>query len=349
MSSQGPQEIRKETLDGVVGGFREQSGGSGNDTLVGGDGSDKLMGSNNWAPGSDGNWQPVGSGSDNLSGGGGTDELHGGDGDDLLRGGAGHGDKVFGGDGHDVLFWRTGDGNDELHGGPGADTVVVEGASVQQVLNGLQVNGIGYTLVENRIVFNGPTDGQITLNGETVRFFGIEQLTMPDGHSAQPPPPPPPAPTGGDVVTGTAGADNLAGSNTWGAGSDGSWQPQGSGNDSFLAGAGNDQAHGGDGDDTFRMGTGDDKAFGGDGNDTFVWSAGDGNDEFHGGPGHDSVVVEGTPFSSLTSHSIAMYEGGSYRFEGNSIVFNGPSNGQITLNGQVVKFFGMERINFTNA
>jgi Ca2+-binding RTX toxin-like protein len=346
MSSRKPQELKKETLEGFVGGFREQSGGAGDDILVGGDGSDKLMGSNNWAPGSDGNWQPVGSGSDNLSGGGGADELHGGDGNDLLRGGAGHGDKVFGGDGHDVLFWRAGDGNDELHGGPGADTVVVEGASVQQVMNGLQVNGSGYTIVENRIVFNGPTDGQFTLNGETVRFFGIEQLTMPDGHAAQPPPP---APTGGDVVTGTSGVDNLAGSNTWGAGSDGSWQPQGSGNDTFLAGAGHDQAHGGDGDDTFRMGTGDDKAFGGDGNDTFVWSAGDGSDEFHGGPGQDSIVVEGTPFSSITSHSIAMYEGGSYRFEGNSIVFNGPSNGQITLNGQVVKFFGMERINFTNA
>lgn len=224
---------------------------------------------------------------------------------------------------------------------------MIEGATVQQVLNGLQLNGGGYSIVENRIVFNGPTNGHFTLNGERVSFFGIEQLTMPDGGTAEPPPLPPPS--GSDIINGTSGADNLAGSNTWGAGSDGEWQPQGSGDDRFFAGAGNDEAHGGDGNDTFRMGTGNDKAFGGDGNDTFIWSPGDGSDEFHGGPGHDRVVVQETSFSTINSNSITMYEGGSYRLEGNSIVFNGPSNGQININGQLVKFFGMERINFTNA
>ncbi|NKC30933.1 calcium-binding protein [Falsiroseomonas selenitidurans] len=349
MSSSKPQPLTNETLESVTGGFNERSGGAGADTIVGGDGADKLMGSNTWAPGSDGNWQPTNSGNDVLVGGGGGDELHGGDGDDHLRGGTGD-DKVFGGDGADTIWWRAGDGNDELHGGPGSDNVMVEGVSLQQVTAGLQLYQGSYSVVGNSIVFNGPANGQFTVNGETVRFFGVEQLTMPDSTSTPPVTPPvtPPS-SGGDVINGTSGSDNLAGSGTWGMGSDGSWQPQSSGNDQFNAGAGNDEAHGGDGDDSFRMGTGDDKAFGGDGNDVFYWSPGNGQDEFHGGPGQDSMIIEGTPFSSISSSNMMMYDGGSYRFEGNSIVFNGPSNGQITINGQVVKFFGMERINFTNS
>lgn len=347
MSNNFPVEINKETLESVVGGFQERAGGAGNDTLVGGDGADKLMGSNTWADG-----QPINSGNDVLVGGGGADELHGGDGDDHLRGGTGDGDKVFGGDGNDTLWWRVGDGNDELHGGRGTDNVMVEGLSLQQVLNGLQLYQGSYSVLGNAIVFNGEANGQFSVNGETVRFFGIEQITMPDSPATPAPtptPPPAPANPGANVINGTSGADNLAGSNVWGAGSDGSWQPQGSGDNHFNAGAGNDQAHGGDGNDSFRMGTGDDKAFGGDGNDVFYWAPGDGNDEFHGGAGQDSVVIEGTPFSSISSANIMMYEGGSYRFEGNSIVFNGSASGQITLGGQVIKFFGMERINFTNS
>lgn len=345
MSTKKPHVIDIEALEIVVGGFNERSGGAGDDTLVGGDGGDKLMGSATWAGD-----QPVNSGNDVLAGGGGADELHGGDGHDHLRGGTGDGDKVFGGDGNDTLWWRAGDGNDELHGGNGADNVMVEGLSLQQVTDGLQLYQGSYSIVGNSIVFSGPANGQFTVNGETVRFFGVEQLTMPDTTVAPPVTPPvtPPATPGSSVITGTSGVDNLAGSNTWGAGSDGSWQPVGSGDNQFNSGAGSDQAHGGDGNDSFRMGAGDDKAFGGDGNDVFYWSPGEGNDEFHGGAGQDSVVIEGTPFSSISSGNIMMYEGGSYSFQGNSIVFNGPSNGQITINGQVVKFFGMERINFTN-
>jgi Ca2+-binding RTX toxin-like protein len=345
MSSTKPEQLSVDALHGVVGGFNEQSGGAGNDTLMGGTNGDKLMGSATWGTGSDGSSQPVNSGNDVLDGGAGTDELHGGDGDDHIRMGTGDWDRAFGGDGNDVFWWRPGDGNDEVHGGAGADGMVLQSVSVDQVVAGLQMYQGSYTVVDNAIVFNGSANGQVTINGETIRFYGLERIAMPDSVATPPPPPPttPETSSNGAVITGTAGDDNLSGSNTWGTGSDGSWQPQGSGNNLFNTGAGNDQAHGGDGADTFRLGVGDDKGFGGDGNDTFYWGPNLGNDEYHGGAGQDSVVIERMSLADVIG-GLSMYGGASYSVTGNTITFNGPSSGQITFNGQTMKFFGMEKI-----
>ena len=253
MSSTKPQPLAGDALHAVVGGFNERSGGAGNDTLVGGSDGDKLMGSATWGTGSDGTSQPINSGNDVLEGGAGTDELHGGDGDDHLRMGTGDWDKAFGGDGNDTFWWRPGDGNDEVQGGAGADNLVLQSVSLDQAVAGLQMYQGSYTISGNSIVFNGPANGQVTINGETIRFFGLEQISLPDSTYAPPTPPTtPPSSGNGAVITGTSGDDNLSGSNTWGAGSDGTWQPQGSGNNLFNAGEGNDQAHGGDGSDHRR-------------------------------------------------------------------------------------------------
>ena len=341
MSNTKPEPLTAESLHAVVGGFNERSGGAGSDTLVGGSDGDKLMGSAIWGTGSDGSAQPVNSGNDVLDGGAGTDELHGGDGDDHIRMGTGDWDKAFGGDGNDTFWWRPGDGNDEVHGGAGADCLVLQSVSVDQVVAGIQLSQGSYTVSNNSIVFSGSANGQVTINGETIRFYGIEQISLPDSTSSPPPVQPPSGAS--SVITGTAGDDNLAGSSNWGAGSDGTWQPQGSGNNLFNAGAGNDQAHGGDGSDTFRLGGGDDKGFGGDGADTFVWGPGVGNDEYHGGAGQDSIVIERMSMADVLT-GLSMYGGATYSVSGNTITFNGSSNGQITFNGQTMKFFGMEKI-----
>ena len=277
-----------------------------------------------------------------MSGGAGTDELHGGDGDDHIRMGTGDWDRAFGGDGNDVFWWRPGDGNDEVHGGAGSDGLVLQQVSLEQALAGLQMYQGSYTVVDKAIVFNGSANGQVTINGETIRFFGLEMIALPDSTSA-PPPTPPSSQSNGSIITGTAGDDKVAGSNTWGAGSDGTWQPQGSGDNLFNTGAGNDEAHGGDGNDTFRLGVGDDKGFGGDGNDVFYWGPNLGNDEYHGGAGQDTVIVERMSLADVVS-GLSLYGGASYSISGNTITFNGSASGQVTFGGQTMKFFGMERI-----
>ena len=314
-----------------------------NATVNGTTGNDTLSGSGTWGAGSDGSWQPQGSGNNTFNAGAGNDEASGGDGNDTFNMGTGS-DKAFGGDGQDSFVWRAGDGNDEFHGGAGTDTVTVPGQSVADATRGLSFfndsPSQGYTLSGNTIVFNGPSNGQITINGETLKFFGVERISLPDSTTTTTPTTPT---TNNGVITGTAGNDTLSGSGTWGAGSDGSWQPQGSGNNLFNAGAGNDEAHGGDGNDTFRMGQGDDKAFGGDGQDTFFWAPGVGNDEVHGGPGQDTLTIEHSSLSTVQG-GLTLYGGGSFNVVDGAIVFSGPASGQITINGQTVKFFGMERI-----
>ncbi|MBU8537847.1 calcium-binding protein [Falsiroseomonas tokyonensis] len=147
------------------GGQDEVHAGAGDDIVDAGSGDDKVFGE---------------AGNDVLVGGAGTDELHGGDGHDHLRGGAGDGDKVFGGEGSDTFWWQPGDGSDELHGGNGTDNVMLQGVTMEQLQAGLQMyDGASYTINGNAIVFNGPANGQITINGEVVKFFGMEQITLP--------------------------------------------------------------------------------------------------------------------------------------------------------------------------
>lgn len=194
------QALSDSALAQVAGGFTDRVGTEAADAITTGDGMDKVFGAGGNDQISSGGGQDEvhagdgddrvdagagddkvfgGAGNDLLLGGDGTDELHGGDGHDHLRGGTGHGDKVFGGEGSDTMWWRAGDGNDELHGGNGSDNVMLEGVTMDQVLAALQLyQGGDYTVSGNAIVFSGPVNGQITVGGEVLRFFEIEQITL---------------------------------------------------------------------------------------------------------------------------------------------------------------------------
>ena len=112
-----------------------------------------------------------------------------------------------------------------------------------------------------------------------------------------------------NVITGTAGNDELAGSRiadeiSGGLGNDSisgaggnDLVDGGDGDDTILAGNGDDIVHGGSGNDTLYGGTGNDRLFGDDGNDNLFGEQGNdyldggiGNDVLSGGPGIDHLV-----------------------------------------------------------
>jgi Ca2+-binding RTX toxin-like protein len=196
-----PQALDPQDLARATGGsFTDRFGTEGGDHIATGDGMDKVFGAGGNDTISSGGGQDEvhagagddfvdagagddkvfgGEGNDLILGGEGTDELHGGDGHDHLRGGAGHGDKVFGGEGSDTFWWQAGDGNDELHGGNGADNIMLQGVTMEQLQAGLQMfDSSSYTISGNAIVFHGPANGQFVVNGEVVKFFDMEQITI---------------------------------------------------------------------------------------------------------------------------------------------------------------------------
>ena len=101
-------------------------GGNGNDMLTGGAGADQLFGGN---------------GNDTLNGGDGNDILFGGNGNDTVVGGKGA-DTAFLGNGNDTFIWNPGDGSDVVEGQAGFDTLVFNGANVNENIN-ISANGSG--------------------------------------------------------------------------------------------------------------------------------------------------------------------------------------------------------------
>jgi Ca2+-binding RTX toxin-like protein len=74
-----------------------------------------------------------------LDGGDGNDRLVGGDGNDLLLGGRGI-DEMFGGPGDDTFVWNPGDGSDVVEGQGGLDTLLFNGANINEKVD-LSANG----------------------------------------------------------------------------------------------------------------------------------------------------------------------------------------------------------------
>ena len=74
-----------------------------------------------------------------LDGGDGDDHLIGGEGNDLLIGGRGT-DLMLGGPGDDTFVWNPGDGNDVIEGQGGHDTLLFNGANVNEKVD-LSANG----------------------------------------------------------------------------------------------------------------------------------------------------------------------------------------------------------------
>ncbi|WP_439597303.1 calcium-binding protein [Falsiroseomonas sp.] len=148
-------------------------GGEGNDFIHTGAGNDLAFG---------------GAGQDTLNGGSGADQLQGEEGNDFLDGGAhdGAADLAFGGAGDDSFIWAPGDGNDQFQGGEGRDSLSVANMGMEALLGALTVEGSGLQMVvtNNVVTFtdaqgNPATfSGSITVGGETMRFFGIEQIRV---------------------------------------------------------------------------------------------------------------------------------------------------------------------------
>jgi Ca2+-binding RTX toxin-like protein len=97
-----------------------------------------------------------GAGNDTITGGDGNDLLLGGDGNDLVLGGRGN-DVALLGAGDDTFVWNPGDGSDVVEGQAGRDTLLFNGANVNENID-------------------------ISANGPRLRFFrDVASVTMDTG------------------------------------------------------------------------------------------------------------------------------------------------------------------------
>jgi Ca2+-binding RTX toxin-like protein len=271
-----------------------------------------------------------GAGNDTIFGGAGDDQLFGDDGNDMINGGRGS-DTAFLGAGDDTFVWNPGDGSDVVEGEGGHDTMLFNGANINEHID-ISANGARVRFFRDianvtmdlngveRIVFNalGGSD-TVTVNdlsGTDVTEV-ILDLANPAGSGT------------GDgqpdtvIVNGTAGDDRIrVASSANGvrvSGLPATVTIRGSealdslvvngqaGNDTVDAsalqaglieltingGAGADILIGSPGSDLVIGGTGNDRAFLGAGKDTFVWNPGDGSDTVEGQGGQDILQFNG--------------------------------------------------------
>src|SRR5262245_34456182 len=221
------------------------------------------------------------------------DDLHGGAGNDTITaaglGTCGPGDSLYGDAGNDVLNAGSaydnklfgGDGADILNGGADPDTL--DGGAGPDVLNG---GGAWDT-----------ADYSSRVSAVTVTIDGVANDGEPgEGDNVKPDVEYLIGGSGDDSLTGSAGANHIEGR-------EGNDTLVGGGeNDLVTGGNGNDSIAGGAGDDFIAAGAGDDTESGGDGNDVFSADTSDyGNDTLDGGPGNDrftsSLVDDADVFS----------------------------------------------------
>ena len=74
-----------------------------------------------------------------LNGGDGDDVIKGSQGDDLVNGGRGN-DTAFLGAGNDTFVWNPGDGSDIVEGQAGTDTMLFNGANINEKID-ISANG----------------------------------------------------------------------------------------------------------------------------------------------------------------------------------------------------------------
>ncbi len=241
------------------------------------------------------------------------DSIEAGAGDDSVLAGAGD-DTVLGGDGADTL--DGGPGTDNLEGGADADRFAITGGGTDTVVGGetgtdadtLDLSGAGSGA---NIVFSGDEAGNSTIDGDTVDFAEIEQLTATSGNDTVDMG----ADSGGMVVDLGAGADSLTG---------------GSGSDTITAGDGADTITGGAGDDQIRFGS-DDIVWGEDGDDTFTVDLAD----LNGG----ALSVDGGE-TGETGGDVLNITGGTVVYDAD------PENGTVTWgDGSVLTFSNIETVN----
>ena len=272
-----------------------------------------------------------GAGNDVLLGSRGNDRLLGGDGKDFVDGNQGN-DVALLGAGDDVFQWDPGDGSDTVEGEAGTDTLVFNGANINERMD-ISANGerarltrdIGNITMDlngvERIQLNalGGAD-TITVNdltGTDVKQVAIDLAATPGSGQGD---------GAADSVTvkGTAGDDRITIASSGAsvvvnglaakvtiAGAEGandSLTVDGlAGNDNINAsalnpgqinltingGAGNDTITGSQGNDVVIGGTGNDLALLGAGDDTFIWNPGDASDTVEGQAGTDTLRFNG--------------------------------------------------------
>jgi Ca2+-binding RTX toxin-like protein len=260
-----------------------------------------------------------GAGNDTLIGGDGNDTLIGGDGNDFIDGGRGN-DVALMGAGDDTFVWNPGEGSDTVEGQTGFDTMIFNGANINEQIN---VSANGQRVRFTRDVANIVMD----LNGvEGIDFNAlggadtvtVSDLTGTDVSQINLDLASPPGSGVGDgqadavIVNGTNQADavTVAGDasgvavvglaaqvNITGAEAandrltintlDGDDVLDASG---IAVGAIGLTADGGDGDDVLIGGTGNDTLNGGAGDDVLI--GGPGLDVLDGGPGANIVIQD---------------------------------------------------------
>ena len=272
-----------------------------------------------------------GAGNDTITGSQGDDMLLGGDGNDTVIGGRGN-DVAFLGNGNDTFIWNPGDGSDVVEGQAGTDTLVFNGANVNENID-ISANGQRVRLSRDvgNVVMDLDGVEQIQLNAlggaDTIT---VNDLTGTDAKQVAIDLSAVPGSGQGDGqadtvnVNGTAGNDNItvatSGSSivvnglaaqvriSGAEGSNDSLVINGLAGDDTInasalhAGQVNLTLNGGDGNDTIVGSAGNDIVIGGRGNDvaslgagndTFVWNPGDGSDTVEGGAGTDTLLFNG--------------------------------------------------------
>lgn len=309
-------------------------GGAGDDTLIGGSGADHLFGQ---------------LGNDQLFGQGEVDLLFGGAGNDTLTGGVGD-DRAFGENGDDVFHWKPGDGNDIVEGQDGFDTMIFNGANIDE---NIAISAVGGRVRFTRDVASGAVDLDDVEAIEFLARGGADTIVVSDL-------------TGTDVTdvhlnlesapgsgVGDGQADSVTVNGTNGAdvfGATGSGTSarvfglqaevrisgaevardrltlNGLGGDDVVdassleagvvtlainGGLGNDLLIGSAGNDLFNGGDGNDTALMGAGDDTFFWNPGDDNDTVEGQAGFDTMIFNGANIAENIDISAV---GGRVRF-----------------------------------
>src|SRR6266699_3097845 len=267
-----------------------------------------------------------GAGNDTITGGDGNDTLLGGDGNDVIIGGRGN-DAAQLGAGDDTFVWNPGDASDVVEGQDGTDTLVFNGANINEKIdisaNGsrvrltrdigtvtMDVNGIEHIEVNalggaDRVVVND-------LSGTGVTQVAIDLASPPGSGDLAADSVTVNGTKGDDVieVLGQDGSLTVAGLSelvtiSASEATDALVVSGGAGNDTLSAatlpaentmltldgGAGNDVLLGSHGADRLLGGDGKDFVDGNQGNDVALLGAGD--DVFQWDPGDGSDTVEG--------------------------------------------------------
>jgi Ca2+-binding RTX toxin-like protein len=258
-----------------------------------------------------------GPGNDTITGGDGNDTLLGGDGNDVINGGRGN-DVVRMGAGDDTFVWNPGDGSDTVDGQTGFDTMLFNGANVNEnitvsasgqhvqflrdvgnvAMDLIRVESIDFnalggadTITVNDLSGTDVTEVNLDLSGSNGNGDGQVDTVIVKGTEGD----------DGIVVIGDASGTSVLGLaaavNITGAESanDVLTIEALAGDDlvdasSVATGAIQFTADGGDGDDVLIGGAGDDTLLGGSGDD-FLFG-GPGLDILDGGPGDNTVIQD---------------------------------------------------------